>query len=195
MNQNKPETTMRLILVRHGETDWNTAGRYQGQADPPLNAKGRAQAQTLALDLMNSHIDAIYSSDLQRARETAEIVSGKLGLVVTYDRRLREMNLGEWEGLLESEIIAGYPVEWDARAHDPLGSRAPGGESLLELAERLWASANDIGRAHPTDGVLIISHGLALATLLCRARGLPLQQARQLIPDNALPEIVEWISF
>jgi alpha-ribazole phosphatase len=185
-------TMTRLILVRHGETDWNVAGRYQGQADPPLNANGQARAKALAAQLAGTRIEAIYSSDLQRARETAEIIARRLGLTVKLDRRLREINQGEWEGLLVTEVTARYPLEWAARENDPLGARAPGGESVVEVAARVWAAADEIARAHPVGPVLIVSHGLALATLLCRVRGVPLQQARDLILDNAKPEMIKW---
>jgi broad specificity phosphatase PhoE len=114
----------RLLLVRHGETDWNTTGRFQGQADPPLNANGRAQAASLAAQLAQTRIGAIYSSDLQRARDTAEIVARKLGMTVRVDRRLREINQGEWDGMLTTDIIARYPVEWAAREWIPENAKA-----------------------------------------------------------------------
>jgi probable phosphoglycerate mutase len=99
-----------LILVRHGETDWNIAGRYQGQADPPLNAKGRAQAESVAAQLIGTHIDAIYSSDLQRARETAETIGTKLKRPVQIGKELREINQGEVPESGTSEIIEWIPA-------------------------------------------------------------------------------------
>ena len=93
-----------IWIVRHGQTDWNVEGRYQGQADRPLNAVGLAQAQQAAEQLRGRDFAAIYSSDLQRARVTAEIIAGQLGLPVQVDRRLREVNQGEWEGLLTADI-------------------------------------------------------------------------------------------
>jgi alpha-ribazole phosphatase len=183
----------KLILVRHGETDWNIAGRYQGQADPPLNAKGRAQAEELAAQLTGTHIDAIYSSDLQRARETAETIGRKLNLPVQIDKGLREMNQGEWEGLLVADAQARSPREWAARKSDPLNARAPGGESVAEVASRIRAAIDETARKHPAETVLIVSHGLALATFLCRARSVPLGQARKQVPENCTPEIIEWI--
>jgi broad specificity phosphatase PhoE len=182
----------RLILVRHGQTDWNVQGRFQGQADPPLNETGRGQARALAELLAGSGFPAAYASDLQRARETAEIIAGRAGVPVSIDPRLREVNQGAWEGLVLSEIIARYPAEWSDRERDPLHCRAPGGESVAEVADRTWAAAGDIARRHPDGPVLIVSHGLALATLLCRGRGLPLETARQHIPPNAAPVEIEW---
>ena len=92
-----------LLLVRHGETDWNAEGRLQGHTDTPLNDYGRRQARTLADELAGEPIDAVYSSDLARARETAEIVGGRLGLTVVVDPGLREKNWGSWEGLTPAE--------------------------------------------------------------------------------------------
>lgn len=181
-----------LWLARHGQTDWNASGRWQGQSEVPLNAQGRAQAAALAARLNGTPFEAVYSSDLQRARVTAEIIAQRLGLPLRCDGRLREINHGQWEGLLGSEIPARFPVEWQARERDPLHTPSPGGESPVQVAARVWAAADDIARAHPAGPVLIISHGFALATLLCRARGLPLEIAPELIPANARVEVIAW---
>jgi alpha-ribazole phosphatase len=182
----------RLILVRHGETDWNREGRYQGQADPPLNEHGRAQARALADQLAGQSFEAIYSSDLQRAVETARIVARQYGLPVRQDRRLREIDQGEWEGVRVDEITARYPQLWAARQRDPLHTRPPAGETPLEVAARVWAAADDIARLHPGGRVLIVSHGLALAALLVRARGVPLERAYDCVPGNAQVEEITW---
>jgi broad specificity phosphatase PhoE len=186
--------TTRLILVRHGQTDWNLAGRFQGQADPPLNAVGRQQAEALAESLAAGSVAAIYSSDLQRAFDTADIVARRLGLTVQVDPRLREVNQGLWEGMLLADILTRYPDEWAARERDPLRARppGPGGESIVDVAARTWPAADDIARAHAAGPVLIVSHGLSLATLLCRALDRPLVEARQHIPENAVPILIDW---
>src|SRR4030067_2492051 len=98
----------RLILIRHGETDWNVDGRWQGQADVPLNARGIAQAEETAQSLSNVKFAAIYSSDLARARQTAEALSRIVGLPVQTDARLREIHQGAWQGLRVPEIEAQY---------------------------------------------------------------------------------------
>ena len=181
-------------LARHGQTDWNVEGRWQGQASPlPLNAAGRAQAEALGARLSRLRFEAFYSSDLTRARETAEIVGRWIGLPVRLDPRLREINLGAWEGMLGTDVARQYPAELAERERDPANARAPGGESAAEVAARVWAAADDIARAHPVGPVLIIAHGLVLATLICRARQLPLLQVYGVIPDNAQPEVIEWI--
>jgi broad specificity phosphatase PhoE len=183
-----------FILVRHGATEWNETGRYQGQADPPLNEAGRRQAELLAEQLAGAPVQAVYSSDLRRACHTARAAAARLGLPVNVEPRLREVSQGAWEGMLHADILAQYPQEWAARQADPLHGRPPGGESVAEVAARALAAAGDIARAHPEGPVLIVSHGLTLAVLLCMARGLPLETARDHIPENATPIYIKWES-
>jgi broad specificity phosphatase PhoE len=104
---------MRFCLVRHGQTDWNLEGRYQGQSDVPLNQTGRAEAQSLAGRLKGKSFAAIYTSDLQRARETAEIMAEVLTLPVTLEPLLREINQGEWEGQFVEAIKARFAELWE----------------------------------------------------------------------------------
>lgn len=185
-----------LWLARHGQTDWNRDGRWQGQADhaPPLNEIGKAQAAALAEQFADTPLRVICSSDLPRARETAEIIARRFGLQVELDPRLREIDLGVWEGMRGDDIAGEYPEELAERQRNPAHSRAPNGESAAEVAERVWAAADDIARAHPVGSVLVVSHGLAIATLICRARGLPLSKVYTLVPDNAHPHMVDWNS-
>ena len=182
----------RVWLARHGETDWTREGRFQGQADLPLNAIGLKQARRLAALLAEADLQALYCSDLQRALQTASIIGARLGLAPIQDCRLREMRLGEWEGMLKEQIIAVDPQLWERRELDPLHVKPPGGENLLELAERVWPAADQIARQYPGRQVLLVAHGVSLACLICRARSLPLERAFQMIPDNAHPDQVEW---
>ncbi len=181
-----------LWLVRHGQTDWNLSGRYQGQADVPLNDTGWEQARALPAVLSGPDFAALYSSDLRRARDTASVLAERLSLAVQVDARLREVRLGEWEGMLFSDIQAHYPAEWQARQSDPLNARPPGGENLREVAARVWAAADDIARIHPGAEVVIVAHGLSLATVRVRALGLPLAVAYDHVPENGRPERVTW---
>lgn len=183
----------RMILVRHGVTDWNREGRYQGQSDTPLNDEGWAQAHRLPELLEAWGITQVFSSDLARASETARILAeglrlGRVGL----DARLREIDLGEWEGQLEAVIAQEYPQAWEARQTDPVNTGAPSGETTRQVAERMWTCLDEIARAFPQAVAAVVSHGLSLATVLCRARGFPLAKARELIPDNATPVEVVW---
>ena len=132
-----------LLLVRHGETDWNAERRWQGHTDVPLNARGREQARGLAEQLTAEPLDAIYSSDLSRARETAEIVGGTLGLPVVTDADLREIDVGSREGLTAAE--AGERP-WDGEPHD-------------RHAARVLAAVKRIAERHPAGRVLVVAHG------------------------------------
>jgi len=148
-----------LLLVRHGETDWNADGRLQGQTDRPLNDFGRRQAQRLAGDLADEQLDAIYASDLVRARETAEIVGGRLGLPVVLDADLREKDWGTWEGLTAVERDC---VEF-------------AGESTEKHQERILRALRRIAERHP-DGcrVLVVTHGGSMRRVQTAALGVAL---------------------
>lgn len=177
-------------LVRHGQTDWNLEGRYQGQVDRPLNETGLQQARELAQKLAGTHFDAVYSSDLQRALATARILAG--GREVIVDRRLREINQGALEGKLFAAIQDEFPELISNRRANPLDTRPPGGESLAEVAERVTAFADQAAAQHPGQRVLLVSHGLALAILLTCTQGLGVETAFKLIPGNAEPKVITW---
>ena len=181
-----------ICLVRHGQTEWNLAGRYMGQSDVPLNANGRSQASSLALQLQGHPFAAIFTSDLERARETARIIAGALHMPVVNDARLREINQGEWEGQLVDDIKSRYAGLWQQRSLDPASVRPPGGETIREVAQRVHAALDDIARLHPGFSALVVSHGLALATAICKVRHIPVGQAYTVIPENAEPVWVEW---
>lgn len=181
-----------LWLIRHGQTDWNVEGRYQGQADIPLNANGLRQATELAGRLNGAPFDAIFSSDLLRTRQTAEALAEHCQLDVQLDVRLREIHQGEWEGKLVKDMIAAHPKARAEFLQDPFAARAPGGESVGEVAVRVRAAVEEIAAAYPQGRVLVISHGLSIATLLCAVRGVDLTNVYDLIPDNASPSIVTW---
>ena len=156
-------TPRHVFLARHGETDWNAAGRLQGQTDVPLNETGCAQASALAERLRREGIAAIATSDLQRARATAEIVARALGLdVALVDPDLREQRFGRFEGLTRSECQRRFPEEW-ARYVD--GSSPPGGEPTASLLARAVASVERIaGRLRSP--ALVITHGGVMRAVL-----------------------------
>jgi alpha-ribazole phosphatase len=181
-----------LCLVRHGQTDWNLEGRYQGQGDVPLNDTGRSQARALVSELIKESFTAIYTSDLKRAKETADILADSLQLPVRTDPRLREIHQGEWEGQLVEDIRARYNDVWRLRAHDPASLRPPGGESVAEVAQRVYAALDEITIGFPLNPVLVVSHGLSIATVICQIRGIPVGQAYTVIPNNTTPIWVEW---
>ena len=181
-----------LCLIRHGQTDWNLEGRYQGQSNVPLNEKGLEQAELLKEKLNGHSFAAIYSSDLIRARQTTEPIAKLLGLNVQIEPRLREINQGEWEGVLVEDIKARYAEIWSQRTVDPANVRPPGGETVREVATRVYAALDDIARDHLNGNVLIVSHGLSIATAICRLKNIPVGQAYTVIPDNVQPVWMDW---
>ena len=181
-----------LILLRHGQTAWNLEGRWQGHADPPLNSNGLEQAHQAADELKATHLSAIYSSDLQRARVTAEAIASFHNLPVKIDPRLRELNMGVWEGELVLDIPRLYPVAWADRQARPVDASPPGGESVGQLAERVKRGIDAICLEHPQEPILIVSHGLALAAFLCLAQTRPLEEAFKSIPPNARPVYLDY---
>ncbi len=184
-----------LWLIRHGQTDWNQEGRYQGQSDVPLNSAGLAQAAAFAASLDGQQFDALYSSDLARAYQTAQVIAACTGLPVQADPRLREINQGEWQGRTLDEIKGIFNNENGQARHvaiDPVTTRAPGGESVLEVSRRMARAADDIARCYPDGKVLVVGHGLALATLYCQAEAIPLAQVYSHIPENSQAAIIHW---
>lgn len=188
---------IRLILVRHGVTEWNQAGRYQGHQDVPLSEMGREQARRLAARLRAEMITAAYSSDMQRARETASIALGERGVPIQTTPALREMAFGAWEGLTAREVSERYPAEWAAWIRDPVVARPPdGGEGVAELEGRVrdflhaavhvpagegtqpdWFSYRAAGEsADGTSGtVLLVSHGGTVRALLAHLFEVPIR--------------------
>lgn len=138
-----------IVLVRHGETDWNRERRWQGHADRPLNETGRAQARELAEALADEPFDAVYSSDLLRAHETARIVAERKGLDVTAVPDLRETRFGSWEGLTDDDVAHRFPG---------LG-RPEDAESREEMATRVLEAIRRIAETHPDQRVLVVTHG------------------------------------
>jgi probable phosphoglycerate mutase len=146
-----------LLLARHGETDWNRELRWQGHANRPLNDQGREQARALAHELAADPPGAVYTSDLARSYETAAIVAAELGLPVTADARLREVDVGEWSGLMWSEIEERYPEGAARRLAGGTGWEQ--GEEYSAMAERVVASLVEIAAAHDGGRVLVVTHG------------------------------------
>ena len=171
-----------LLLVRHGETDWNREGRWQGHSDTHLNETGREQARRIAAEL--DGVDVIYSSDLARAHETAEIIAGDLGLPVRVDARLRERSFGAWEGLTAEQIEAGFREEhlrWLARE----GAGADDAEPFEAFGARVRSFLADVLDAHPDQTVLLVAHGGSIRVIHAFASGLDYVRDHRSIPGVA----------
>lgn len=185
-------STTTIYLIRHGETDWNLQQRYQGQQDIPLNQTGFRQAQVAAENLDGVKFSALYSSDLIRAVQTANEVGKKVNLEIITHPALREINQGEWEGLFIKDVLATRGDEVRAVYQNPYSARKPGGESIAEVAERMYAYLDQLAMKHDQERIIVVSHGLAIATVLCKVRGYPLELAIRNIPENTAIEVVEW---
>lgn len=153
------ESMTTLYLVRHGETDWNREGRIQGHQDPPLNESGRAQARALAQRLADVPFDCAYSSDLQRALETARILVEARSVPLVVHSSLRERCLGRWEGQRIGEVAVADPAAWEAWLKRPYDEAPHGGESEAQLERRAVDLLATIVRAHPGRTILVVSHG------------------------------------
>jgi broad specificity phosphatase PhoE len=174
----RPVTT--LLLVRHGETDWNRDGRWQGHSDTQLNDSGREQARRVAREL--GAVDAIYSSDLARARETADIIAAQLGgLEVKVDERLRERSFGAWEGRTAPEIEADF-AEQHARWRAGDGAGADDAEPFAAFGERVRDFLDDVLARHPGETVLVVAHGGPIRVIHALASGLDYVRDHRSIP-------------
>jgi 2,3-bisphosphoglycerate-dependent phosphoglycerate mutase len=168
------ETAGVVLLARHGETNDNRSPlRFQGWRDTPLNDTGRAQARALAEALTGRGMASIWSSDLSRARETAEIVGQRLGLEVRLDWRLREANRGRWEGRLFQDVARSEPELFAGWEHAGANWRFPDGESLQDQLDRVSACVDDVRAGGPLPA-LVVCHGGSIRVMLCRSdpRGL-----------------------
>jgi broad specificity phosphatase PhoE len=168
-----------LLLVRHGETDWNRDGRWQGQSDTHLNDAGREQAARVAGEL--DGIDAVYSSDLARARETAEIVTERLGLEIELDERLRERSFGAWEGKTGPQIEAEF-ADAHARWLAGEGPGADDAEPFAAFARRVRSFLDDVLTRHPDETVLVVAHGGSIRVIHALASGLDYVRDHRSIP-------------
>jgi probable phosphoglycerate mutase len=187
--QPEPAAPTTLLLIRHGETEWNAQARIQGHRDTPLSERGLRQAQVLARHLVGgadgAALAAVISSDLARARQTAEPLAQRLGLALRQDARLRERAFGLFEGHTYAEAEARWPNEYAIwRQRDPAYA-VPGGESYLDTRARVLACLEDIVRAHPARTVAIVTHGGVLDAVYRAAEAIPWETARSHLLPNA----------
>jgi len=176
---------VRLLLVRHGEAEGNRDGRLMGQSDLSLTPRGRAQAAAVAQAIASrERVKALYASPLARARETAEALSGALGLPVRPVDGLAELDIGPLDGLTSVERLERYPEFSDQWERNAARAVLPGVESLAHLQKRAWQAVRQIAKAHQ-DGetVVSVSHSLAITMVLCKVLELPINKFRNLQVD------------
>lgn len=166
----------RLYLVRHGQVAGFEQKRYNGQADVALTALGEEQSRTYCARLADKKLAAVYASDLSRSAYGAGLIAAEQGLPSVRDARLRELHIGDWEGLTWLEIQKRWPQEWQARLDDLVNVAPPGGESLLQMATRVREGVADILSCHAGEEIALVAHGGVNRVVLLDAIGAPLTQ-------------------
>jgi len=171
-------------MVRHGETDWNLKGRFQGHSDVPLNSIGRQQSAAIARRLAGEDLHAIYASDLSRAWDTAVAIGNHHECEIIADPRIREGNFGQWEGMTYAEIETRDPQAVKAWHEDLLNFAPPAGETPLQVAARAAAFNDDLRANHQNEALLLVAHGGALQILTCLLLGIPIEKFWQFNLDH-----------
>lgn len=179
----------KILLVRHGKTQWNAGGRFQGHADVALSEEGLQQADLLAARFPAEKLDAVYASDLSRAYCTAQCVAVRFGLTATPIAALREIHFGAWEGLTYEEIEARWPEQLRLVFERPDLAGAPDGETFRQLRRRAWAALTEIHRRHPNQTVALFAHGGTNRALLTKALHMPLRYFWTIQQENTAVNI------
>jgi ribonuclease H / adenosylcobalamin/alpha-ribazole phosphatase len=183
--------TLRLFVVRHGETPFNREMRYIGTADEPLSPTGVGQAERLASSLAPLPLQAVYASPLSRAAETGRRIAEARQVDLKLEPRLREQAFGEWEGLTRSEVLErdrDRLLSWEA----DLGLAPPGGESLLSVQERTLALVDELAGVHSGEWIALVSHVGPIKALLCAVLDAPLATARRMFLDPGTVTVLDW---
>ncbi len=176
--------TTRLVVIRHGETEWNIQNKFQGHLDSKLTPPGVKQAEAIAGALKGEAYDVIYSSDLGRAKHTAEIIARSLNMKVKTEKDLREINLGVMQGLKKDEFVLKYP-EVISKYHADPEYVIPGGESKLQLYNRVTGILEKIIRKHKGHNILLVAHGGVLDCIIRHTFDIPLNKQRNFSLFNA----------
>jgi broad specificity phosphatase PhoE len=180
-----------ILLARHGETDWNREGRFQGHADPPLNRTGRDQAVELSVALMAEDLAAVYSSPLRRALETAEILAASRELEPVIVAALQEVDVGSWSGLTRTEVEQRFPEQY-ARWLD-YGQGWEDGETYDEMGTRVVAALLELATAHDGERVLAVTHGGPIRAAFAFAAGTSHAEARRNGPQVGNVFVAEFV--
>ena len=179
-----------IYLIRHGETEDADACRYKGHIDVPLSANGIEQIKKLA-SFLSGKVKVIYSSGLDRAKKSAEIIAEPLGVKPFIVDELKERNFGEWEGMSFDEISGKWPDAFNAWARDPLRFSPIGGESTLDLRDRVMPAFNKIMEDHEGEDIAIVSHGGVNRVILCEMLGIPLENIFRIEQDFGALNVIE----
>ena len=182
----------KVIFIRHGQTEWNVTGRYQGQSDVKLTEEGRKQAEKLADNFPVAKVDAIYASDLCRAMVTAETIAKKFGLKVQAEPAFRELSFGDWEGLTYQQIVDKWEEAMANFLQHPDILEIPGGESFPAVQQRAMKRLNELIEKHDGQTIVVVAHGAVLRTMLTAALHMPLQYLWSIRQFNTAVNIVRY---
>ena len=185
------EAVVRILLVRHGETDWNKVGRFQGRTDIGLNVQGKAQAKALSLALREEPLKAIYSSPMIRAMETATAINRYHKAPLLQNDDLMEMDLGDFEGLLGRNLRNEHPEFLSRWLEDAASVRMPNGENLAQVQERAWSVVEEIVENYHEGSILLCAHNFVILMILCRALGMAISDFRRLRLSVGAISIIE----
>lgn len=174
-----------LYLVRHGQTVWNSSGKYQGRTDVALSEKGLAQAEKTVERFRSVHLDGVIASPLMRAADTARGIAETHGLPLETDSRLMELSFGDWEGKTYDEIEKIWPGMIEAMYHDAGTLKLPNGESFEDCQTRCMEAVNEIIQRGDSKSYAIVCHGAALRTIICALILIPLARSWNLALSNA----------
>jgi len=184
---------MNWIIVRHAESNWNKKGIFQGQKNPKLSSNGLIQASKIHFGLKGIPVDYIYSSDLERAKKTAQIINSKLNVPIEITENIREIGFGQWEGLKRNEVQAKYPYEFNQWIRNGLIlEKIQDAETLNDLTGRLIQFIADVKLKHTDDKtILIVSHGGTIRILAKMLLGIPVEQSISMSTNNTGISIIE----
>lgn len=184
-----------FYIVRHGQTNWNILGKTQGHGNSDLTDKGIEQANELASVITKYPIDHIYSSDLGRAVETAEILGNTLNIEVNKTQALREMGFGVWEGLLQDEIKKDYSDVFDTWRNQPHLVDIPGGETLHIIKDRVNEFLSELNEKYSDKHILLVTHSVTVRVMLLSFLGSPMENIYRIKQDNTALNIVEYKDY
>lgn len=192
MNEVSNQEHLRLCLIRHGEVEGIAEGQLIGRTDRPLSARGISQAQQLAEALIPARLAAVYSSDLQRARVTAEIIAKHRELTVHESSAWREVDMGDWEGLTVAALYEETPELIEQVFSDPASFQYPGGESFADFTVRVQAALDQLVVTHESGNVALVAHGGICRAIIGSVLGMPMSNWLRLVQHHGCLNIIEW---
>jgi len=192
MNETSTEERLRLYLIRHGEVEGAADGRLLGRTDTPLSERGLEQSRQLAEKLSAARLSAVYSSDLRRARVTAEIIAKRGNLIVQESCAWREIDMGEWDGCVVAALHEETPELVAQVFNDPASFQYPGGESFACFTARVLKAVGQLLMTHKSGEVVLVAHGGVCRVIIGSALGIPAKNWLRLAQDYSCLNVIDW---